>query len=140
MGGREGLEIQGFADGDDLAGGVGDQVEVDPAVDDGGGIGAEGPIEMAGGQEVCRGIDGDAGVVGEVEGEGGGGGGIAIDQVVQSFINQSEITVEHNLHKYPTVVVVDTTGRELIPEITHESTDRMIIRLNPAASGKLIYS
>jgi hypothetical protein len=73
-------------------------------------------------------------------GSGGGGGGVAIDQVVQSFINQSEITVEHNLHKYPTVVVVDTTGRELIPEITHESTDRMIIRLNPAASGKLIYS
>jgi hypothetical protein len=73
-------------------------------------------------------------------GSGGGGGGIAIDQVVQSFINQSEIIVEHNLHKYPTVVVVDTTGRELIPEITHESTDKMIIRLNPAASGKLIYS
>jgi len=73
-------------------------------------------------------------------GSGGGGGGIAIDQVVQSFINQSEIIVEHNLHKYPTVAVVDTTGRELIPEITHESTDRMIIRLNPAASGKLIYS
>jgi len=71
---------------------------------------------------------------------GGGGGGVAIDQVVQSFINQSEIPVEHNLHKYPVVVVVDTTGRELIPEITHESTDKMIIRLNPAASGKLIYS
>jgi hypothetical protein len=70
----------------------------------------------------------------------GGGGGAATDQVVQSFINQSEITIEHNLHKYPTVVVVDTTGRELIPEVTHESTDKMIIRLNPAASGKLIYS
>ena len=70
----------------------------------------------------------------------GGGGGVATDQVVQSFINQSEITVQHNLHKYPTVVVVDTTGRELIPEITHETTDQMVIRLNPAASGKLIYS
>ena len=75
-----------------------------------------------------------------VAGNGGGGGGVPIDQVVQSFINQSEITVVHNLHKYPTVAVVDTTGRELIPEITHESTDKMIIRLNPAASGKLIYS
>lgn len=73
-------------------------------------------------------------------GSGGGGGGISTDQMVQSFINQSEITVQHNLHKYPTVVVVDTTGRELIPEITHESTDTMVIRLNPAASGKLIYS
>ena len=73
-------------------------------------------------------------------GSGGGGGGIAIDQVVQSFINQSEMTIQHNLHKYPTVVVVDTTGRELVAEITHDSTDQMIIRLNPAASGKLIYS
>ncbi|HNY02102.1 MAG TPA: hypothetical protein PKG48_05930 [Bacteroidales bacterium] len=50
------------------------------------------------------------------------------------------MTIVHNLHKYPSVVVVDTTGRELIAEITHESTDQMIIRLNPAASGKLIYS
>jgi len=48
--------------------------------------------------------------------------------------------VQHNLDKYPTVVVVDTTGREIIAEITHESTDQMVIRLNPAASGKIIYS
>jgi hypothetical protein len=68
------------------------------------------------------------------------GGGNASLQVVQSFVNQSEITVQHNLQKYPTVVVVDTTGRELISEITHESTDQMVIRLNPAASGKIIYS
>ncbi|MDD4554442.1 MAG: hypothetical protein PHP04_09595 [Bacteroidales bacterium] len=72
---------------------------------------------------------------------GPGDGSVAFTgQVVQSFINQSEITIEHNLHKYPMVVVIDTTGRELISEITHESTDKMIIRLNPAASGKLIYS
>jgi hypothetical protein len=70
----------------------------------------------------------------------GGGGGSSAPQVVQSFVNQSEITVVHNLQKYPTVVVVDTTGRELISEITHESTDQMVIRLNPAASGKIIYS
>jgi len=70
----------------------------------------------------------------------GGGGGGSVLQVVQSFINQNEITVQHNLQKYPTVVVVDTTGRELISEITHESTDQMVIRLNPAASGKIIYS
>ncbi|NCA76940.1 MAG: hypothetical protein EOM90_11435 [Alphaproteobacteria bacterium] len=61
-------------------------------------------------------------------------------QVVQSFVNQSEIAIQHDLQKYPTVVVMDTTGRELISEITHESTDRMMIRLNPAASGKIIYS
>ena len=70
----------------------------------------------------------------------GGGGSSSAPQVVQSFVNQSEITVVHNLQKYPTVVVVDTTGRELISEITHESTDQMVIRLNPAASGKIIYS
>jgi hypothetical protein len=68
------------------------------------------------------------------------GGGSAVIQVVQSIVNQSEITIQHNLQKYPTVVVVDTTGRELITEITHESTDQMVIRLNPAASGKIIYS
>jgi len=68
------------------------------------------------------------------------GGGSSTLQVVQSFVNQSEITIQHNLQKYPTVVVVDTTGRELISEITHESTDQMVIRLNPPASGKIIYS
>ena len=70
----------------------------------------------------------------------GGGGSSSSPQVVQSFVNQSEIIVQHNLQKYPTVIVVDTTGRELISEITHESTDQMVIRLNPAASGKIIYS
>ncbi len=75
-----------------------------------------------------------------VTGTPGGGGSSSAPQVVQSFVNQSEIIVQHNLQKYPTVVVVDTTGRELISEITHESTDQMVIRLNPAASGKIIYS
>ena len=70
----------------------------------------------------------------------GCGGNSSSPQVVQSFVNQSEIIVQHNLQKYPTVIVVDTTGRELISEITHESTDQMVIRLNPAASGKIIYS
>jgi len=69
-----------------------------------------------------------------------GGGGSASLQIVQSFVNQSEITIEHDLQKYPTVLVVDTTGRELVAEVTHESTDQMVIRLNPAASGKIIYS
>ena len=61
-------------------------------------------------------------------------------QVVQSFTNQTELSLQHNMHKYPTVVVIDSAGRELIPEIVHESTDKMIIRFNPAASGKIIYS
>ncbi|MEI7982030.1 MAG: hypothetical protein WCI71_10280 [Bacteroidota bacterium] len=64
----------------------------------------------------------------------------ATKQVVQSFTNQTELSIQHNLHKYPTVVVIDSAGRELIPEIVHESTDRMTIRFNPAASGKIIYS
>jgi len=68
------------------------------------------------------------------------GGGVSVAQVVQSFSNQNEISIQHNLHKYPTVFVVDTTGRELISEITHESTDQMVIRLNSPASGKIIYS
>lgn len=67
------------------------------------------------------------------------GGGSSGSQVVQSFVNQSEIIVLHNLQKYPMVVVVDTTGRELVAEVTHTSTDQMLVRLNPAASGKIIY-
>ncbi len=73
-------------------------------------------------------------------GTGVPGGGGSVIQIVQSFVNQSEITVQHNLQKYPTVVVVDTTGRELVAEIIHDSTDQMVIRLNPSASGKIIYS
>ena len=69
-----------------------------------------------------------------------GGGTPNSVQTVQSFVNQSEITVDHNLQKYPLVVVVDTTGRELVAEVTHVSTDQMVVRLNPAASGKIIYS
>ncbi len=73
-------------------------------------------------------------------GGGTGGGGVAVQQVVQSFTNQSEIPVIHNLHRYPTVFVIDTAGRELTAEIIHESTDQMLIRLNPPASGKIIFS
>lgn len=73
-------------------------------------------------------------------GGGAGGGGAAVDQVVQSFTNQSEVQVIHNLQKYPTVFVIDTAGRELTAEIIHESTDQLLVRLNPAASGKIIYS
>ncbi len=68
------------------------------------------------------------------------GGSNPLFQVVQSFTNQTEIVIEHNLQKYPTVVVVDTTGRELISEITHETPDIMVIRINPSSSGKIIYS
>ncbi len=73
-------------------------------------------------------------------GGGAGGGGSAIEQIVQSFSNQSEILVVHNLQKYPTVFVIDTAGRELTAEIIHESTDQFLVRLNPAASGKIIFS
>lgn len=61
-------------------------------------------------------------------------------QVEEPFTDESEIIIEHNLQKYPTVIVLDTTGRELMAEITHETVDRMIIRLNPASSGKIIFS
>ena len=44
--GGPGLEIEGFADGDDLAGRVGDEVQIDLAADDDGGVGAQDPIEM----------------------------------------------------------------------------------------------
>jgi len=48
-----------------------------------------------------------------IDGTGSGipGGGTTSIQIVQSFVNQSEITIEHDLQKYPTVLVVDTTGR-----------------------------
>jgi len=71
---------------------------------------------------------------------GGTGGGNSTLQVVQSFTNQSEITVLHDLQKYPSVLVIDTAGRDLLCEITHETIDRMVIRLNPASSGKIIFS
>jgi len=71
---------------------------------------------------------------------GGTGSGNSTLQVVQSFTNQSEIIVQHDLQKYPTVLVLDSTGRELVSEVTYESTTRMVIRLNPASSGNIIYS
>ena len=71
---------------------------------------------------------------------GGTGGGNSTLQVVQSFTNQSEITIQHDLQKYPTVLVLDTTGREMLSEVTYESTSRMVIRINPASSGNIIYS
>jgi len=77
----------------------------------------------------------------DTTGNGAPGGGVAAPaQAVHSFINQGMVTVLHNLHKYPTVLALDTTGRELMAEITHESTDQVSIRLNPAASGKIIIS
>jgi len=44
-------------------------------------------------------------------------------------------TITHNLGKYPSVTVVDSSGREVMGEVTHNSTNQITIGFSAAFSG-----
>lgn len=46
-------------------------------------------------------------------------------------------TVNHNLGKFPTPTVVDTSGNELVSNIQHTSVNQLIVTHSVATSGKV---
>lgn len=64
----------------------------------------------------------------------------AAGQVMQDFSSVDEVLVQHNLHKYPMVLVLDSTGREMVAEVIHDTLDRVIVKMAQANSGKVVVS
>ena len=46
--------------------------------------------------------------------------------------------IEHNLNKYPSVTVVDTTGRQFIPAVKYVDENNIIISMNGSFKGKAL--
>jgi hypothetical protein len=59
---------------------------------------------------------------------------------MQDFSSVDEVLVQHNLHKYPMVLVLDSTGREMVAEVIHDTLDRVIVKMAQANSGKVVVS
>ena len=45
-------------------------------------------------------------------------------------------TINHNLHKFPSVSVVDSSGNEIIAEVSYTSQDTCVVTMNGASKGK----
>ena len=56
----------------------------------------------------------------------------------QSFVSQASVTVTHNLNKYPSVTIIETTGDEIIGSIQHISQNQFIVTFS-SATGGIIY-
>ena len=44
--------------------------------------------------------------------------------------------IEHNLNKYPTVVLVDSAGRQFYGEVVYNSKNQVTVLINGATKGK----
>ena len=51
-------------------------------------------------------------------------------------VSSSVWTINHNLNKYPSVCVVDSSGSEVIAEVEYTSLNSVIIRMTSAFKGK----
>lgn len=56
----------------------------------------------------------------------------------QEFIDQTEVLVNHNMGKYPSVYVTDTVGTEYEVGVRHLSENTLEISVTTAMSGKII--
>ena len=50
--------------------------------------------------------------------------------------NSETWTVEHNLNKYPSVSVVDSSNEEVIGEVQHTNANSLIVKFSAPFSGK----
>lgn len=61
-------------------------------------------------------------------------------QVKTTVFEQGEATdtwsIQHNLHKYPSVVLVDSAGTQFYAEVKYDSLDHVTIKINGATKGK----
>ena len=64
-----------------------------------------------------------------------------IRALTDTFIHEQGVasavwTVQHNLNKYPSVTVVDSSGNELMTEIEYVDTNTVQITMNGASKGR----
>lgn len=56
----------------------------------------------------------------------------------QSFVSQASIIVSHNLNKYPSVTIIETTGDEIVGNIQHVNQNQFIVTFS-GATGGIVY-
>lgn len=61
-------------------------------------------------------------------------------QLKTTVFEQGEATdtwsIQHNLHKYPSVILVDSAGTAFFAEVTYDSLDHLTVKINGATKGK----
>lgn len=66
------------------------------------------------------------------------GSAVADKNFIYSFTNESALVVEHNLSKKPAVTVVDSSGEEVIGQVTHMDNSTVLITFTAPFTGKVI--
>lgn len=56
----------------------------------------------------------------------------------QVLTNQSQVTVTHNLGKYPAVTVTDSTGDEVEGYIEHLSINELVATFSSSFTGRIV--
>lgn len=54
---------------------------------------------------------------------------------VKNFTASAEVTVDHNLGKYPSIVIFDSAGDEVEGAVEHISLNQLILRFSSAFTG-----
>ncbi len=55
----------------------------------------------------------------------------------KNFTALAEVTVDHNLGKYPSLSIFDSAGDEVIGAVEHVSLNQLIVRFSAALTGKV---
>lgn len=68
-------------------------------------------------------------------GSGGGGGGSGSSFTFSQGTPSSSWSITHNLGRYPSVAVLDSTGRLVEGDVQHTSTNTLVVAFSGAFSG-----
>jgi hypothetical protein len=65
----------------------------------------------------------------------GGGTGATDKNYTQPFINQTDVTVNHNLNKKPATTIIDSAGDEVFGNVTHISDNSLQVSFSSSFTG-----
>lgn len=83
--------------------------------------------------------DGTADVVSiGIQGPAGPQGVSGDKNYTQDLTNQSTVTVNHNLSKYPAVTIFDPSNDGVTGEVEHVSVNQLVLTFSSSFTGKVI--
>lgn len=88
-------------------------------------LGLATPVVIVNKDEICLDCDGS-----------GGGGTGDLTYVFNQGVPSTTWNITHNLGKFPSVTIVDSSGRVVIGDVTHVNNDQLTVTFNSAFSGK----
>ena len=56
----------------------------------------------------------------------------------EEFVDRTFLTVTHNMNKYPSVVVMDSTMRQVVTEVTYIDRNRLDVSWTGETSGRIV--